>query len=282
LTSNAPRQWRSVLFVPGNRPEMLAKSARSLPDVVIVDLEDAVAAPEKNAARLQVLEALPAGRPEVSTVLVRVNPTGSQWHTADLAACARLMESEAMDGVVLPRYEHTGEMAAVRAELPAGAVILVGLETALGVADARSLLAAGPDAVYFGAEDFAADVGGRRSPAGQEVLFARSHVLLSAVLAGVPAVDQAVVAVRDVAAFRADAAAGRDLGYVGKVCLHPDQVVVAREVFTPSAAEVEHARAVLAAGAAGVAVVDGAMVDGVHVRVAQQVLARAGFGEDES
>src|SRR5581483_9110114 len=118
--------------------------------------------------------------------------------------------------------------------------------------------------------------GGRRSADGQEVLFARSQVLLAAALAGVAAVDQAVVAVRDLVAFRTDASAGRDLGYAGKVCLHPDQVVVAREVFTPSAAEVAHARAVLAAGAAGVAVVDGAMVDGVHVRMAQQVLARAG------
>jgi citrate lyase subunit beta/citryl-CoA lyase len=282
LTSNAPRQWRSVLFVPGNRPEMIAKSARSLPDVVIVDLEDAVAAPEKNAARLQVLEVLPAGRPEVSAVLIRLNPTGSQWHAADLAASLRLIEAGALDGVVLPRYEHTEELAALRAELPAGAVVLVGLETALGVADARPLLAAGPDAVYFGAEDFAADVGGQRSPGGQEVLFARSQVLLAAALSGVAAVDQAVVAVRDLTAFRVDAAAGRDLGYAGKVCLHPDQVVVAREVFTPSAAQVEHARAVLAAGAAGVAVVDGAMVDGVHVRMAQRVLARAGFGEDGS
>jgi citrate lyase subunit beta/citryl-CoA lyase len=282
LTSATARRWRSVLFVPGGRPEMIAKSARSLPDVVIVDLEDAVAAGAKDAARMQVLEALHAGRPPVPTVLLRVNPTGSPWHAADLALCARLMEAAALDGVALPRYERTEELAAVRSELPARATLLVGLETALGVADARTLLAAGPDAAYFGAEDFAADVGGRRSPAGQEVLFARSCVLLAAALAGVAAVDQAVVAVRDVAAFRADALAGRELGYAGKVCLHPDQVVVAREVFTPSAAEVEHARAVLAAGAAGVAVVDGAMVDGVHVRMAQRVLATAGLAEDGS
>jgi citrate lyase subunit beta/citryl-CoA lyase len=279
LTGTAAPRWRNVLFVPGGRTELLGKVARSAPDTVIVDLEDAVAPGDKDAARLAVSEALAAGRPAVPAVLVRVNPTGSRWHAADVGACVRLIEAGMLDGVVLPRYEHPAELAELRGQLPAGSVVLVGLETALGVADARTLLAARPDAAYFGAEDFALDVGGRRTPGGQEVLFARSQVLLAAVLAAVPALDQAVVAVHDVAAFRADALAGREIGYVGKLCLHPEQVVVAREVFTPSAAEIEHARAVLAAGAAGVAVVDGAMVDGVHVRMAQRVLARAGLPE---
>jgi citrate lyase subunit beta/citryl-CoA lyase len=277
LTGAVTPRWRNVLFVPGGRTELLGKVARCAPDAVIVDLEDAVAPGDKDAARIQVAQALCAARPDVPAVFVRVNPTGSRWHAADLAACVRLIETGTLDGVVLPRYEHTAELAAFRAQLPAGALVLVGLETALGVADARALLAAGPDAAYFGAEDYALDVGGRRTPGGQEVLFARSRVLLAAVLAAVPALDQAVVAVHDVAAFLADALAGRDLGYVGKLCLHPDQVVVSREVFSPSPAEIEHARAVLAAGSAGVAVVDGAMVDGVHVRMAQRVLARAGL-----
>jgi citrate lyase subunit beta/citryl-CoA lyase len=271
-----------VLFVPGGRTELLGKVARCAPDAVIVDLEDAVAPSDKDAARGQVTDAITAGRPDVPVVLVRVNPVGSRWHEADLAAAARLIEAGNLDGVVLPRYEQVAELAGLRGQLPGGALVVVGLETALGVADARPLLAAGPDAAYFGAEDFASDVGGRRTAAGLEVLFARSQVLLAAVLAEVPALDQAVVAVHDAAAFRADALAGREIGYVGKICLHPDQVVVSREVFTPSPAEVEHARAVLAAGAAGVAVVDGAMVDGVHVRMAQRVLARALMPEDGS
>jgi citrate lyase subunit beta/citryl-CoA lyase len=279
LTGAALRRWRNVLFVPGGRTELLGKVTRCAPDAVIVDLEDAVAPADKDAARLQVTDAFTAGRPDVPILLLRVNPVGSQWHEADLTAAVRLVEAQALDGVVLPRYERPGELLGLRRRLPTGALIVVGLETGLGVADARPLLAAGPDAVYFGAEDYASDVGGRRTPGGLEVLFARSQVLLAAVLAAVPALDQAVVAVHDGAAFRADALAGRDIGYVGKICLHPDQVVVSREVFTPSAAEVEHARAVLAAGAAGVAVIDGAMVDGVHVRMAQRVLARAGESE---
>jgi citrate lyase subunit beta/citryl-CoA lyase len=282
LTGAGTPRWRNVLFVPGGRTELLGKVARCAPDAVIVDLEDAVAPGDKDSARLQVVEVLAAARPDVPAVLVRVNPSGSQWHAADVAACVRLIEGGTLDGVVLPRYEHVAELAGLCGQLPSGALAVVGLETALGVADARMLLAAGPDACYFGAEDYALDVGGRRTPGGQEVLFARSQVLLAAVLAAVPALDQAVVAVHDAAAFRADALAGRDLGYLGKLCLHPDQVVVAREVFTPSAAQIEHARAVLAAGTAGVAVVDGAMVDGVHVRMAQRVLARAGLPEAQS
>ncbi|MQA17685.1 MAG: CoA ester lyase, partial [Pseudonocardiaceae bacterium] len=88
-------------------------------------------------------------------------------------------------------------------------------------------------------------------------------------LAGVSAVDEAVVAVRDDAAFRADAEQGRAIGYAGKICLHPNQVRLAHEIFTPSAAEVEHAREVLTAAERGVGVIDGQMVDAAHVRMAE-------------
>jgi citrate lyase subunit beta/citryl-CoA lyase len=144
------------------------------------------------------------------------------------------------------------------------------------VADARPLLAERPDAAYFGAEDYIADLGGRRSTAGTEVLYARSGVCLAAHLSGVAALDQAVVAVRDGEAFRVDAEQGREIGYRGKICLHPLQVELAHEIFTPSPAEVDHARAVLQAAEQGVGVVDGQMVDAVHVTLARGVLARAG------
>lgn len=108
------------------------------------------------------------------------------------------------------------------------------------------------------------------------MLYARSRVCLYAALAGVAALDQVVTAVRDADAFRADAEQGRSLGFRGKVCLHPLQVTVAHEVFTPTAQEVEHARRVLAAGETGVGVVDGEMVDAVHLTLARSVLTRAG------
>ncbi|MBO0829250.1 MAG: CoA ester lyase [Streptosporangiales bacterium] len=267
---------RSLLFVPGGRPDLLGKVGRSHPDAVVVDLEDAVAPDAKDTARREALDAVATARPDAGTVLLRVNPPGTAWHDADVAAASDACAARAIDGVVLPKYERADQLAGVCAALPGAARVVVGLETARGVADARPLLAQRPDAAYFGAEDYAADIGGRRTAAGTEVLYARSAVCLAARLAGVLALDQAVVAVRDAGAFRADAEQGRDIGFHGKICLHPVQVEIAHEVFTPSSAEIEHAQAVLAAAARGVGVVDGQMVDAVHVSMAERVLSAAG------
>jgi citrate lyase subunit beta/citryl-CoA lyase len=263
---------RSLFFVPGSRPDMIAKIPRWQPDVAVVDLEDAVPASQKEAGRWSAVEAM--GRLDAGTtvVLVRVNPPGTPWYAEDVAAVA----DSAAQGVVLPKYQAAEAIPALRSALPDGAYVVVGLETVGGVMDSRDLLAAGVDAAYFGAEDYVADIGGRRSAAGTEVLWARSQVMAAAHLAAVGAIDQAVMAVRDVEAFVADAAAGRAIGYTGKICVHPRQVASAHEVFTPTDSEVEHARAVLAAAGSGVAVVHGEMVDDVHVRMAETVLHRSG------
>ena len=253
---------------------MLAKAARSRPDAVIVDLEDAVAPGAKEQARDTAMRALAAQRPGVDRVLLRINGVGTPWYEADMAAAATAIGAGHMDGVVLPKYERVGELTELRAALPAGALVIVGLESALGVADARTLLAERPDAAYFGAEDYIADLGGRRTRESTEVLYARSQVCLAARLAGVAALDQVVVAVRDAEAFRADAEQARAFGFPGKICLHPIQVAIAHEVFTPSAPEIAHARAVLQAADAGVGLVDGQMVDAVHVAMARATLAR--------
>lgn len=267
---------RSALFVPGQRVDMLAKADRARPDTVIVDWEDAVPVAGKDQARTGSLQALAGRRPDVATVLVRTNAVDTPWFDADLSAAADAVARGALDGVVLPKYEHPDQLASVRAALPAGAIVVVGIESVLGVADARSLLAQAPDAGYFGAEDFIADIGGRRTAGGSEVLYARSHVCLAARLAGVSTLDQVTAAVHDTDAFRADAEVGRSLGYTGKICLHPVQVGIAHEVFTPSEEEVAHAREVLRVAAGdGVGVVDGQMVDAVHVTMAREVLARA-------
>jgi citrate lyase subunit beta/citryl-CoA lyase len=263
---------RTLFFVPGSRPDMIAKIPRWRPDVAVVDLEDAVAAGEKDAARTAAVAAVAELDAGPTVVLVRVNASGSPWHAADLRAVA----GSAAAGVVLPKYESAEQIAGLRAALPAGAVIVVGLETVRGVADSRALLGEAVDAAYFGAEDYVADIGGRRTSAGTEVLYARSQVVAAARLAGVGAIDQAVVAVRDDDAFVADGGVGRDLGYTGKICVHPRQVALANQVFSPTGAEIDHARAVVAAAGAGVSVVDGEMVDDVHVRMARAVLTRAG------
>lgn len=284
LQPAGPLVVRSLLFVPGGRPDMVAKVPRWSPDVTVVDLEDAVAAADKDRARQAAVTAiadLAAGRGQGLTVLVRVNPPGTPWFAADVAAVA----GSAAHGVVLPKLEEPGQVSELRLALTAhgraSATVIAGLETARGVAAARELLASGLAAAYFGAEDYIADLGGQRTAAGLEVLYARSQVVLAARLAGVPAIDQAVVAVHDEQAFADDAQAGRALGYTGKICLHPQQVAQAHRIFTPSPAEVAHARAVLSAARAGVGVVDGEMVDEVHVKMATAVLRRAGEPDGE-
>jgi citrate lyase subunit beta/citryl-CoA lyase len=209
---------------------------------------------------------------------VRVNPPETPWHDADVAAAV----AGGAAGVVLPKAEDPESLARLAVRLSAaigpGALLVAGIESALGVARARELLSTGVvAAAYFGAEDYIADLGGRRTPAGLEVLYARSEVALAGRLATTPVVDQVVVALDDDAAFTEDAEVGRALGYTGKLCIHPRQVALAHAVFTPSEAEVAAARRVVeAATGSGVAVVDGLMVDAVHVRLARQVLERAG------
>ncbi len=278
-----PPALRSLLFVPGDRPEMIAKLGRSAPDGVVLDLEDAVVPAGKDAARETVVTALETLDVPTSTlVLVRVNVPGTPWSAADVAAVA----GTRADGVVLPKTETLGQLRGLRADLDAhgrpDAVVVAGLETALGVADARQLLRVGAGtgvvAAYFGAEDYVADLGGRRTAAGTEVLHARSQVVLAARLAAVAALDQVVLAVHDEAAFRADAAQARDLGFAGKLCLHPSQVGWAHHAFTPTTQEVAHAEAVVAAvtgSGGGVVLLGGEMVDDVHLRMSQATLARA-------
>lgn len=270
---------RNPLFVPGGRPDRVAKVGRYGADAVIVDLEDAVAAADKTAARAATVDALAALEvPDGTLVFVRVNATDSPWFAADVAAVA----TTGADGVVLPKLESAEQLSLLRAALAEGgradALVIGGVETALGVADSRPVLAAGAAmglvGAYFGAEDFIADMGGRRTPGSTEVLYARSQVALSARLAGVSALDQAVTAVRDDDAFRADAAQAAELGYRGKLCIHPQQVPLAREAFSPSDAEIAHARRVIEASAQGVGTLDGEMVDDVHVRMAEAILAR--------
>lgn len=279
---SAPAVPRSLLFVPGGRADMIAKVPRWAPDAVAVDLEDAVAASDKRAARTTAVAAVAAMPPAAgTTVFVRVNGPRTEWHADDVAAVA---DSPA-HGIVLPKLEEPGQLEELQDRLATRGrpetLVLAGLETARGVARCRELLAIGPGrgvvAAYFGAEDYVADLGGRRTPDGHEVLMARSEVVLAGVLGGVGCLDQAVVAAHDLEDFRADAQRGRDLGYQGKICIHPGQVAVAHEVFTPSDQEVAHARAVLAAGRSGVGVVDGAMVDDVHLRMAAATLGRAGM-----
>jgi citrate lyase subunit beta/citryl-CoA lyase len=281
----APRRWRSVLFTPATRPERAGRVAATGADVSVLDLEDAVPVEGKRAARAGLggfVGSIRAADPG-SVVFARVNPIGTPWFSDDVVAAAEA----GVDGVVLPKVVSASDAEAVaRRWDAAGAgapVLLAGLETAAGVQAAPAVLAAGGfAAAYFGAEDYTADVGGRRTAASLEVLYARSRVVAAAAIAGIDAVDQIVAEYRDPGRFAADAAVGRDLGYRGKLCIHPDQVPLAHAAFTPSAEEVAHARGVLAAldaAGGGVATFEGQMVDAPAVAAARRVLALADPGD---
>jgi citrate lyase subunit beta/citryl-CoA lyase len=274
---------RSLLFAGATRPDLVAKLPRSGPDAVAIDLEDAVPEPDKETARAQAraqAQELAQAQPSLR-VFIRVNGPGTAWIEDDLRAVA----TPALAGVVVPKVERPADVAHVRAVLGAagadGLGIVAGLETARGVRDAGVLMAEGLDAVYFGAEDFIADLGGHRTPGGLEVLYARSQVVLAARIAGVTAIDQAVVVVRDDERFRRDAEQGRALGYHGKLCVHPSQVAIANGTFGPSDADRDRARRLVEAwrrgAAAGVGAVEfeGAMIDAPAVRMAQRILEEA-------
>lgn len=279
---------RSLLFAPASSAELVAKLPRAGADVVALDLEDGIADHRAPAARTAAAAALPVLAAAGQRAYVRTSAPGEPAFLDDLAAVA----PAAPAGYVLPKCERpdvVAEAAAAIAAAHGGAAppLVLGLETVRGVVGATALAAldAPVQALYFGAEDFATSAGARRTSSGHEVLYARSRVLLAARAAGVLALDQALADVRDDARFAADAAVGRDLGYDGKLCIHPRQVELTHEAFAPSPDELVAARRLLAAFDAAVAqgdatpVIDGRMVDEPLARRARALVAGAGARE---
>ncbi|HEV8298032.1 MAG TPA: CoA ester lyase [Acidimicrobiales bacterium] len=273
-------RWRSVLFAPANRPELVGKLPRSQPDAVVLDLEDAVPPAGKVDARAMARHASAALIDEAGlSVLVRVNGTRTAWHDGDLEVALH----PELRAVIVPKVESPDEIDAVRERLAqlgrAGLGIVAGIETARGLADARAVVRArGVCACYLGAEDFVTDMGGVRTEANIELLHARSEIALAARLAGVPALDIVVTDFHDDTRFSREAAEARAIGYAGKLCIHPAQVPLANAAFVPSGVEVERARRLLVAfaeadarGSAAIAF-EGQLVDEPMARRARAVL----------
>jgi len=276
-------RMRSLLTVPATRPDLAEKAPRSAPDALFLDLEDGVPPNAKESARPNAVDAarmLTREHPGIQ-VFVRVNGIATPWFAEDVAT-ALVPE---LTGVVVPKLESAADVAVVGDALAAAGVghlgILAGIESAAGVARAEEVLRAPVRWCYFGAEDFVADMGGLRTASNLEVLYARSRVAIAARLGDVHAIDQILADFRDDDRYLRDASEARALGYRGKLCIHPAQVVLAHDVFTPSAEEVEHARRLLAAyeaaAARGEATLDfeGEMVDEPMARRARTVLASA-------
>jgi citrate lyase subunit beta/citryl-CoA lyase len=276
------------MFTPGDRPAMLRKAPEAGADVVVFDLEDAVAPARKDEAREAVAEVLadPEFDPDAE-VCVRVNPVGIDAD-ADLAGVLDAggdAARDAIEAVMLPKTESADDVRTLRRllrEHDLDVPVLSLVETAVGVLDAQAIAAADPtDALVFGAEDLSADIGATRTDEGTEVLHAREHVVLAASAAGVDAIDTVYTDLGDTEGLREETEFGIQLGYDGKMAIHPAQVAPINEAFTPDADRIEWAEAVLeardaaAAEARGVFSVDGEMIDAPLVAQAERIVERA-------
>lgn len=262
---------RTLLFVPGDKPDLFAKAAGAGADGFIADLEDAVAPERKVHARQLALEGL-----ELTAGMIRINAAGTPWHDDDIDAVAK---GKGVEGVMLPKAEDARVVRQVARRL-AGIPLLLLVESARGIRDAAELAQVpGVTRLSFGNLDFALDAGIEpRSDDEDELLYARSALTIASRAAGLPGPIDGVVG-----DFRNDELLARrtrrafDLGFRGKLCIHPKQVKVVLDAISPSADEIAWAHKIVdgAGDLQGAAVqVDGEMVDRPVLLKAREILAR--------
>jgi citrate lyase subunit beta/citryl-CoA lyase len=270
---------RSFLFVPANRPERFAKALTSGADAVIIDLEDAVAPADKPAARGQLTDGFAQLNPaDRARLVVRLNALGTPFHDDDLSLLQQLA-AQGLAGVMVPKAETVDGLRRVSDAIGPACGLLPLIESVAGL-DAADALASAPQVLRlaFGNLDFQADLGLTCGPDEAELVPVRLAVVLAARRALLPLpVDGVTPGTQDMEQLQRDAARALRGGFGGKLCIHPMQVAGVNAAFSPSAAQLEWARRVLAAFEAaggGVFSLDGRMVDAPVVRLAQRTLAQ--------
>jgi citrate lyase subunit beta/citryl-CoA lyase len=292
---------RSVLYMPGANARAQDKARALACDAVVLDLEDAVAPDAKAAARAQVAATVRAGGFGHREVIVRLNGLDTPWGAEDLATFGPLAASlhapaagapadpaaPRLDALLFPKVESAAQIRALRAQLAAhgaGAVPLWAMiETPRAVLACADIAAAdaGLDALVLGTTDLVAALRARHTVARTEVLAALAHCVLVARAFDRCVLDGVHLDFRNLDSLRLACEQARDLGFDGKTLIHPDQIATANAVFGVGEAEVDHARRLLAtwnealAQGKGVAVLDGKLIEGLHVREAERVLAMA-------
>ncbi len=299
------RATRSVLATPGSSPRMIEKALASEADVVMIDLEDAVAPAEKASARETVATALREGDWRGRPRTFRINALDTPWFARDVVTVYDLADGQ-IDLIVLPKASGPADVQTVSTILTSledpgrrrPITLDVQIESAKGLAHCEAIAACSPRvaSLVFGPGDFAASV---RMPLaaigmpdawdaaypGHRWDYALQRILVAARAAGVLAIDGPFADFRDLESFRRSCLVARALGYDGKWCIHPAQVPVANEVFSATAAEIAWAEEVLAANVAAAAegrgsfALHGQMVDAATLRMAAATLARAGRAE---
>jgi len=278
---------RTMLFVPGNNMRMLHKAGTLDADAIIIDLEDAVPMEDKETARVFVREGIETVGKEESMVFVRVNGLATGLASQDLEESV----CEGLDGIVLPKAESSKDILDAEAILEkiekqkglrVGSIIIVPiLETAKGVLNAAEVAVASKRVagLSFGAVDFTRDLGVSLSKEGVELSYPRAYVALAARAAGIPAIDTVFIDIMDREGLIRDSKAAKQLGFRGKLLIHPNQIQPVNEVFSPTQQEVEYCKKVVAAfkeaqaRGAGAISLDGKMIDYANYRQAEDVLA---------
>lgn len=271
---------RSNLYCPGDEPRKMRKALGSGADAVTLDIEDSVAPAAKDQAREEIRELLAENGEEDVTIFVRMNPL-DEGGTDDLAAVIDGVDHQP-DALVLPMVETPEAVERLAAELDrrdSNTEIAAVIETARGLLEAPRIAAAnGTDTLGFGAEDLTADIGARRTAEGTELLYARQRIVVAAAAAGITASDTVYTDIEDLDGLARDARFAVDMGFQGKAAIHPSQVDVINDAFTPDSTALEWAERVLDAEAAtdkGVFTVDGQMVDSPLVERARTIVSRA-------
>lgn len=277
MTAESLRPYRSVLYIPGSKERALEK-ARELPaDAIIFDLEDAVAADEKPAARTLLAGVLAARDFGGRARIVRVNGLDTRWGRDDVAA----FKGAGIDALLIPKVSSPDDLDAVATLIP-DVPLWAMMETPLGMLNAAGI-AAHPRlaGMVMGTNDLAKDLNTRFRPDREPLLTGLGLCLLAAKAYGRIIVDGVYNAFKDEAGLRTECAQGRDMGFDGKTLIHPAQLEIANAAFAPSEAEIDLARRQIAAfgeaesAGQGVAVVDGRIVENLHVVTARRTIARA-------
>jgi (S)-citramalyl-CoA lyase len=261
---------QSMLFVPGTRPERFAKALASEADIVCVDLEDAVPAADKEAARAEAIAAIDLD----PRLVIRINGIATRAGLADLLALAAAPQRPAL--LFVSMVEHAAEIAIVRQVLDDPAVGLVPLvETVTGLENARSIASDPAVAmVMFGGGDFSAQLG--VALAWEPLAVARAQLLMACAAAGKPAIDVPYIHMDDEVGLLAECAAAKTLGFAGKAAIHPAQISAIRTIFRPTPeqlAEAEAAEAAFAAAGGAAVRFNGKMLEAPIMARYRQILA---------
>lgn len=277
------RPFRSVLYIPAAKARALEKARQLAADAIIFDLEDAVGVGEKSQARALLAPTLAAGGYGARAQLVRINALDTPWGSEDVAALAQA----APEAVLLPKVNAAADVEALARLLDARPAladtrIWAMMETPAGILNAAQIAAAPRMAGFvMGTNDLAKDLGASPGPGRMPFLASLQICLLAARAHGLVAVDGVFNAIRDTDGLRAECQQGREMGFDGKTVIHPDQIAVANAVFAPSADELDLCRRQITAWqeasdrGEAVAVVDGKIVENLHVEMARRQLARA-------